>query len=188
MSVIIKGGGNNVLADVDSVGNMMVTLEGQKVTYRVSSGNGGAGSLGIASLLIGSSTKKVKLIRIEFNCNAAASALVQVAINKYSTTPSGGTSTTIAGVPNDSSDAAASAVYKSYTVNPTAGTLVGPMGTWVVAAPINSTAAFSNPVNVINFSGGAGEKPITLNNANECIGITLSQAVFLNITLVWTEE
>lgn len=187
MSVIIKGGGNNVLTDVDSQGNLMVTLEGQKATYRAA-GAGGSIATSNTYVLIGSATKKVKLVRAEVNCNFTSTGLVQLLLKKYSTLPTGGTSSLLTAVPVDSTDPAATGIVRAYTAAPTEGTLVGSMGSWVIAFPVNSTASFANPINVLNFSAGAGEKPITLNSANEYVGFNFNAAVFANVTLIWTEE
>lgn len=58
-------------------------------------------------------------------------------IVKRSTANSSGTSTTETGVPLNSANAAASAVVKTYTANPTTGTLVGRIATF----SINTTTA-----------------------------------------------
>lgn len=70
------------------------------------------------------STRTVKVRRITVSGISTTSAPVVVVLAKYSTAISG-SGTTLTAVPLDSSFPAASATVKSYTSNPTTGTLTG---------------------------------------------------------------
>lgn len=76
--------------------------------------------------LIGSGTKTVRLLRIIISGYANAAISTALQLLKRSTANSGSTPVDPAIVPHDSNDAAATAVFRTYTAtNPTTGTLVG---------------------------------------------------------------
>jgi hypothetical protein len=74
----------------------------------------------------GSATKTVRITRIGISGTQNTSAIRDIVFIKRSSADSGGTSTTATLVPHDSNNAAATAVVRSYTVNPSSlGTAVG---------------------------------------------------------------
>ncbi len=76
--------------------------------------------------IVGSSTKKIEVLKITLGGLATALTVADIVLLKRSTANSGGTSTAPTAVPLDSNDIAASAAVKAYTANPaTLGTLVG---------------------------------------------------------------
>lgn len=76
--------------------------------------------------IIGSPTKKVKILEIEAWVTSSATATnIDVSIVRQSTLCTGGTSTTLTNVAFDSTAPASGATIKAYTANPTLGTAVG---------------------------------------------------------------
>lgn len=75
--------------------------------------------------LTGSATKVIKVHRVAFTAVQTTSSARDIVLIKRSTANSGGTSATLTNVPLDSSFAAATAVARSYTANPTLGNTVG---------------------------------------------------------------
>lgn len=171
----------------------VITLEGNLPTYR-------AGIKGLSLhatpngvfTMIGSASKLVVINRIRVSGAAVtASQDIPYDLKKCSTAPSGGTSTTLTDVPLDSLDAAASAVLKAYTVDPTLGTLVGIVGTGVIPCALATAADQPQDIDVFAVTGFG--KGLRLNSATESIaldllGVTLANATTLNIEVEWTEQ
>jgi hypothetical protein len=81
-------------------------------------------------VLQGSATKTIRLLRCHVSGTASAGITLDITLAKWSAAPSGGTLGTAPTIaPHDSTNAAATAVASTYTVGPTAGTLVGVMRT-----------------------------------------------------------
>lgn len=80
--------------------------------------------------IYGSASKTIQVLKIYANGTSATDEGVAYAyVIKRSTANSGGTSATATNVPLDSSNAAATAVIKSYSANPTLGTGLGTIST-----------------------------------------------------------
>jgi hypothetical protein len=90
---------------------------------------------------------------------------------KRSSANSGGTSTTVADVPHDSTNAAPTATVLAYTANPTVGTLVG----MVRSANYTSMATNSNtPTDIREFTFGIEEdQGIVLRGTSEVLSLNL---------------
>jgi len=109
-----------------------------------------------------------------------------------STANTGGTSTSLTAVPADPSDAAASAVARAYTANPTVGTAVGPIRAGVVVLTSPATSISIDPVqwtfgNDVGTRGG-----VVLRSASQVFAINGNAASFpsgaaLNCSVEWTE-
>lgn len=140
--------------------------------------------------IAGSGTKTIKVWGIQISGTATAAGAYDIVVLKRSTANTGGTSTTPALVTHDSNDAAATAVVKAYTVNPTTGTLVGNVK--VVKATVTTAAgAIPNVPTFINFAQGA-EKPIVLRGVAQSLCINLNGVTMtggsLDIHAVISEE
>ena len=142
--------------------------------------------------ICGSATKTIAVTDIVLNgqASAASSKFVQLALR--STADAGGTSTTITGVPSDSSDQTATATVTQYTANPTTGTLVG----YVRSSVLSLAAITTIGIPQIEWQFGAQsrnfEKEIILRGANQCLtihggGATFPTGSVLFGSISWTE-
>jgi len=115
-ALLTSADGTQIISPVDSF----------KETYRTSITN-----LVLAATptdfitLTGSASKTIRVTNIHLSCTQTAGSYPDIVLLKRSTANSGGTSTSPTIVPLDSNNAAASAVMRAYTANPTLGTLVG---------------------------------------------------------------
>lgn len=146
----------------------------------------------------GSGTKVVYIDRIELGYSGDYGALngTQVFLVKRSTAGSGGTSTTATSVPLDSNSSAATATgLKSFTVNPTVGTLVGNIKTGVVMPnSSNGGASLSVFGTIPLFDAVANHGPIVLRSTSEQIAINFNGVIpgattpRLSCTVFWRER
>lgn len=143
--------------------------------------------------LVGSATKKIRLTRLAISgTKLTAIQVVDARIIKQSTASSGGTATTATATPFNSDNAAATAVFKGYTVTPTAGTLVGPIAVAKLSLDVITTLM---PIELLVFDFStlpANSRP-TLLAATETLVLdfnaaTPAHAVSLDIYAYWTEE
>jgi hypothetical protein len=120
--------------------------------------------------LVGSATKKVRLLRIVISGTIATTAEDwDLQLTKQSTASTGGTSTSATVVPTDSDNNAGTAVFKGFTVAPTAGTLVGVMA--VAKLPLAIAPAIVQTPLIFEFSNVPGRSRPTLHTAAETLGI-----------------
>ncbi len=143
--------------------------------------------------ITGSATKTVKILRMGLASNQGTAGTNNWFIVKRNTANSGGTSTSVAGVPHDSTNAAATATVLEYTVNPTSGTLVGQVWSGKLDSPIATTAGIGGSEGVeVSFAELYGQ-PITLRGVNDVLAWNFNLAALpsgLTITayVTWTEE
>jgi len=137
--------------------------------------------------LIGSASTNVQVTKIIISGIQTTAGQVLVLISKRSTANSGGTSTTATLVPNESTDAAATAVGTIYTANPTLGTPVGNVR--AVYVPIGSATAGYPPFEINLAERG---KPIILAGVAQTIAINLNGVTVaggtMAISIEFTEE
>lgn len=140
----------------------------------------------------GSATKTVQITRAECNGTSATGAVTSdITAIKRSTANTGGTSTTPTAVPMDSSSAAATAVVRAYTVNPTVGTPVGTVASAKIPLPAPTTAGDLSRVALANYAPPA--QPVTLRGVAQVWaingnGATLGAgAVSLDCVVEWVE-
>jgi hypothetical protein len=138
----------------------------------------------------GSSSKIVRITRINISATQNTSTTRNVQLIKRSTLNSGGTSTTRAAIPHDSNNIAASATIKAYTVNPTLGTAIGTVRTR--RTQIQATMVSSAIDDVLWEFGTRPSQALVLRTVNEMVsinlnGVTLSNNLF-DIDIEWTEE
>lgn len=177
---------------LDPTGAQMSNGEGRKATYS-------AATIAYAPYaspqdivgLLGSATRRVRVLRFAVSGRATAANQLDVQLVKRSTADSGGTPTPLAAVPHDSNDGAATATANSYAAAPTPGTLVGA----IRAQQINLSAAGSGGAAVpVEFDfGTVNDKAIVLNGAAEGLYLNLNGAAMpagtvLNVFVEWTEE
>lgn len=169
-----------------------VTTEGLKATYSaaVSAFIPPAAATDIFTIQ-GSASKVIRITYIIISCTTSAGSGISInaSIIKRSAANTGGTFATLTNVPNDSSDAPATAVVKIYTVNPTAlGASVGIVRTQ--RFQINTSGTSSNEL--IFEMGTRPAKTIVLRGTSEFLNINFGGATITNplcsISIEWTEE
>lgn len=177
--------------------NVDGTANGEKATYRASTiiPLVAAVTVNVPIFnIIGSATKTVTVKRISVSgMTLTAVGYFTINVEKLSTASTGGTSTTLAAVPLDSNNAAATAVVKAYTAAPTKGSLVGVISTWralwqaTVAAAAGVTDYFT-----YNFGDMRETKGVTLRGTAQEVAlvfpVVLASAGTLAIDIEWTEE
>lgn len=137
----------------------------------------------------GSNTKTIKIYRVLFYLTATTGSNATVIGVRRSSLNTSGTSTLLTGVPHDTDNAAPTAVVRSYTANPTLGTLVGNMftfGVYVSGGGTIGSIPFSylidNPI----------VQPITLRGTNQLFAVNMNGVTFAGnsarATVIWTEE
>lgn len=142
-------------------------------------------------VIYGSATKTVNIKRIVVQ--GPTLTLVEYitpTLTKYSTAPSGGTTTAITAVPMDSNYSASTAsLLQAYTAAPTAGTSVGTIGARKILAQATTAAAAGMVNDTIDF---LFTTPIVLRGTAEGVGIRFAgapaSAVTLSVFVEWSEE
>ena len=182
-------GGSGILVAVnDSIGLPLTNMNG---ALAVASESGLAtyhasytALTGIAGInvLLTASSKTVKIRRISVSGFSSPAVTVDVSLNKYTTSFSGGTTVTPAViVPSVYSDTSGSTVA-GYSAQPTGGTLKGTVRSWTQTFPVSGVYA----VPIIYESSNIADKALTL--VGESLGVVLSAGMtHLNISLTWTE-
>ena len=137
----------------------------------------------------GSATKTIRIYRVLFYLTATTGSNATIIGLRRSSINTGGTSTLLTGVAHDTTNAAATAVVRSYTANPTLGTLVGNMfhfGVYVSGGGTIGSIPFSylieNPI----------VEPITLRGTSQLFAVNMNGVTFAGnvarATVIWTEE
>ncbi len=138
----------------------------------------------------GSSTKTIKIYRVLFYLTATTGSNATIIGLRRSSLNTGGTSTLLTNVTHDTTNAAATAVVRSYTANPSAlGTLVGNMftfGVYVSGGGTIGSIPFSylidNPI----------VQPIVLRGTSQLFAVNMNAVTFsgnsARATVIWTEE
>lgn len=168
-------------------------LDGQKATYSAS-----ALKLAVATganvifTLTGSSTKTVRVTRIELSGTCATTAKdVNFFIAKYSTAATGGTTGTAPTIaPHDANSAAATAAIAVYTADPTAGTSVG-----TIRAGNLFMAVTGSTVATGMYAANFGDRPsqdLVLRGTAQQIGISLNgentATSVMDVVVEWIED
>jgi hypothetical protein len=137
--------------------------------------------------ITGSATRIVRVLRIGFSATQTVLSNVNIQLLKRSTANTGGTSTLRTAVPSDSLQIAATAEVRTYTANPTQGTLVGVMKATRVTIPAPASAVV-NEERLYDFT----DRPIVLRGINEVLalnlnGVTVTGNIF-SCFIEFTEE
>ncbi len=166
-------------------------IDGQRVTYSATySGlQPGTAPTDIAGLYNGASGL-VKLTRIIVSFTQGTAGDVDLYLIKRSTVDNTGSSTTVPAIPYDSYDAAANAVVRYWTANPSAlGTAIG---TLLIAKLYGAATTAQADRLILDFGNRAGTKAITLHQ-NEGVylnlnGITAPSSASFAFAFEWTES
>jgi hypothetical protein len=143
--------------------------------------------------ITGSSSKTIRVLRLDVTGQATAAQPLDVVILKRSTANSAGTSSAVTAVPHDSNDTATATVL-SYTVNPTAGTLVGNLRASKLTLGIKTAATTDiNADHFTEFFGNRPGKAVVLRGTAQVLavnlnGITAISGWVFNINIEWSEE
>lgn len=141
--------------------------------------------------IIGSGTKTIQVRNVTVSGTNTGNTNFLIQIVKRSTADTGGTSTTTTLVPLDSNNAAATTTVRSYTANPTLGTLVGAINNRYCFLP---ALASTNVATTCQFDYGTlRDQAVYLRGADEQLavnlnGATLGGTTILGIRVEWTEE
>ena len=147
--------------------------------------------------IYGSSTKTVKVLRVElaYKASTGPSATDECFLLRRSTANSSGTSVTLGNLKLDTNNSSATAVAKSYTANPTTGTLVGRIATRIAtpSTPTGGDPVTAIPASVL-FDANVAGQPIVLRGTSEGLVVNFNGTIpsggtpRLAITFYWTEE
>jgi hypothetical protein len=143
-------------------------------------------------VLSGSATRTVKISKIRLYARQTTTAYDTFHLLKRSSANTGGSSVSVTIVPADSGNAAATASAVYYTSNPTVGTLLGDISTFVTVVP-TTTAAVGN-TNVFELYNAKNEaQPLTLRGTAESIalnfgGVALPAGLKVQLEVTFTEE
>jgi hypothetical protein len=185
----ITGNLDTARATPGATGVQAVSAEGTKATY--SSASVGVSLAATATdfwELIGSATKTVRVLRITITGTATAAASADVLLIMRSAADTGGTATQPTIVPNDSNNAAATAVINLYSANPTLGTSVGT----IRARKLNLGAAGSAGTIDWRFSN-TNDQAIVLRGATQVLALNFNGAAVpagtsIDIECEWVED
>lgn len=138
----------------------------------------------------GSATKIVRIKKIRLQAVHTANVGIAVSLIKRSAANTGGTSTSATLVPHDSLDAAATAVVKSYTVNPSGvGAAIGAVDGGLLDANTVATPTIGADKLDLRY-GENGSRDIVLRGVAEFLAINLNAATITSAfaMIEWTEE
>ena len=148
--------------------------------------------------IYGSSTKTIKVLRVEVSYKASTghSATDECFLLRRSTANSSGTSVTLDNLKLDTNNGSGTAVAKSYTANPTTGTLVGRIASRILTPSVPPAAATSvtGAPALCLFDANIAGQPITLRGTAEGLVINFNGTIpsagtpRLAVTFYWTEE
>lgn len=144
--------------------------------------------------LDGSATKKITLNRIAFSATKLTAAAVQDArLTKLSAISTGGTATTATNVPFNSGNAAATAVFRGFTVAPTGGgTVIGAIACEKILTDVITTLMGAIQVVLWDFSNlPFGSRPQLITAAQafaiDFNGATPAHAQSMDVYAWWSE-
>lgn len=140
--------------------------------------------------ITGSATKTIYITKIVISASSAAGGPQNIVLIKRSAANTGGTSATRTLVPHDSNSAAATAVVRSYTANPSAlGASVGEVRSQKIL--VSGASTVDAPAVDWDFAI-RGVQGIVLRGTSQLLavnlaGVTITVSSF-NIYIEWTEE
>ena len=139
--------------------------------------------------VIGSATKTIIIKRMRFGGTANGTVVTRVGCVKRSTADSGGTSATLTNVPHDSVNAAATATVKAYTANPTLGTAIGLIRTFLYTMVAVSSNIIAD-IRELTF-GTEEDQGIILRGTSQSLCLNLNETVLTNalvdVSIEWRE-
>jgi hypothetical protein len=138
--------------------------------------------------ITGSATKTVRINRIRIKATQTTAGVGNIYLLRRSTANTAGTSTTLTNTTHDSTNVAATATVRSYTANPTLGTLVGNLRIEKLFISTTSTT----PTEALFEFGNRPGQCIVLRGITEVLAVNLNGVTFTGnsfaISIEWTEE
>jgi hypothetical protein len=183
----------------NEAGNEVGTNANPFVTYMVDTGKATYSASAVAFAyaasgtdiftITGSATKVIRITRIAVTGTQTTGAMRDVLLIKRSAANTGGTSATPTMVPHDSTSAAATAVVRNYTANPSGlGATVGTLR----AEKFFLAAATAVSGSLIVDFGPRYSQSIILRGTGEVLAVNMngvtSTGNSMTITMEWTEE
>lgn len=145
----------------------------------------------------GSGTKTCKILMILLNYKSGSiTSTNDFFLVKRSTANSGGTSSSVTSVPLDSGNSSATCSIKTYTANPTLGSLVGQLHCMsTIGTSTAGQACGNNSSNtlLVLYDHRITGQPLTVRGTGEVIalnnnGATVANSGTLSVTVIYTEE
>lgn len=184
--------GENSALQTDMRGRLLINTDKQRKYYSaIFTGLVAAATPTDLLCIIGSATTTVYVRRIKYSGTATATTIGNLLFIKRSALNTAGTSTVSTLTPFDSNDAAATAVVRGYTVNPTAlGASLGTIFSTKVVYSVNT--------GLVDFAssdylfGSNGNSSMILRGATQQLCVNLNGATItgnnINITVEFEEE
>lgn len=171
------------------VSGNLIPVDGSKATYSAS-----ATGLTVAATatdiftLTGSASKTIRITKFEIAGTQTTTGVIPVLLVKRSTADTGGTSSTLTGVPHDSLSPTATATARSYTANPTVGTAVGTFR----SGKLHASTTLIQPGLLSYDFGDRPAQAMVLRGINDVIAVNLNSTTVagssFSIYMEWTEE
>lgn len=165
-------------------------VDGQKTTYAAAVQGLAPGATPQDIFTItGSATKTIRILYLSIAGFATSSSGLDVFVLTRSTANTGGTSSTATAVPLDSNNAAATATVRSYTANPTAGTLIGNIRTFHIQL---NTNAGGPDTHIFEWGIRPGQCPV-LRGTSQVFAVNLGGIAAISgwsftVSVEWSEE
>lgn len=152
--------------------NSLPHVDSENQTYSAATGAFVAANLATdIAVITGSASKTVRVFGVRITGTQTTGGIVNVFLIKRSADNTGGTSAAITPVPHDSSNAAATAVVRSYTANPTGlGTAVGNVR--IEKVDLGAVTALGETLEWLFDLRGA--QPIVLRGAAQILAVNLN--------------
>jgi hypothetical protein len=162
-----------------------------KGSYVAAASVAAAAGTGVFADLTGANAKTVRLKKVRLSGFVLTDVgYLTVLLKKTSTVATGGTAVALLEAPLSSGYPAASAVGRTFTAAPTAGTPIGNIATGSVMGQDATAAAAALPA-TLEFVFPAGDEPI-LESAAESFSLQFdaapATAVTVNVEFAWEEE
>jgi hypothetical protein len=188
-TVPVLTAGQSVAIQIDTTGSRYVNTEGRKATYRaVVSGSAFIAGASPLFSITGSPSKIVRVTRIRFSASAATGAIADVSVARFSAL-SGGTSAAVTIGALDTTNPAATAAPKVWTVAATTATLVALLTSERFEIV---TASVAVQPGLIEWEfGNLNSQALVLRGTSDFIGIKTSATGTTqvgDIWIEWTEE
>lgn len=188
----VSGNGDRARAAVGTVGITAINSEGTKATYSVAAlGMTLAATATDFFQITGSSSKTIRVTRIQISGIATAAASVDIQLVKRTAVNTGGTSSSLSTsiVPHDSNSASATASVNQYSVNPSALGAGNPLRAQKLAL---GTSTNPLPAIVWDFTT-RNSQGLVLRAAAQSLnlnwnGSSVPAGTALDIDIEWTEE
>lgn len=166
-----------------------VPEDGGEISYRATATFAAAATPTDIFTITGSGTKTVRITRVGISATETTSGEVNLTLLKRSTANTAGTSATPTIVPMDSADAAATAVVRNYTANPTLGTLIGNIQNLKFTIPVVAVGGNdSSQTELIESFGANSGKPVVLRGTSEVFAVNLNSVTITgNSFSIWIE-